>query len=171
LSTSTRINDILPMFAADRMLGKLCKWLRILGFDCADVSIDSREQIMGFRLEGRLVLTRTTRWRHEEGVFWVAENSPPMQLRALVTALGIASGDAPLLQRCLRCNHPLNRIPKHEVLGRAPEYVYNSHDRFYACPSCERLYWSGSHLQNMVRQLCDLFGGSSFSAHSEEDPR
>src|SRR5262244_445141 len=58
LTTTTPI----PRFLADRMVGKLARWLRILGYDTIYLPQLSPEGVMReARRQGRLILTRDTR--------------------------------------------------------------------------------------------------------------
>ncbi|MEM4779137.1 MAG: Mut7-C RNAse domain-containing protein, partial [Thermoplasmata archaeon] len=58
-----------------------------------------------------------------------------------------------MLTRCSICNVPLINIEKERVMGKVPENVYNTHDEFYMCPSCGRIYWMGSHTKNIIERL------------------
>ena len=55
--------------------------------------------------------------------------------------------------RCMRCNEPLQPVPKAAVLHRLPPMVRVQQQSFSRCPRCARLYWPGSHWQRMRRLL------------------
>jgi uncharacterized protein with PIN domain len=147
-------------FVADRMLGKLAKWLRVLGYDTVYLSRGSEEEILGGLQEGRILLTRDRRarsWDEHGRVVVVRSNDPADQLRELSRGLHLSPVNANLFSRCLRCNRVLTEVGRDEARAAVPEYVWHSHRRFYCCPGCEKIFWAGSHSARMRRRLRKLF--------------
>lgn len=141
-------------FFADAMLGRLARWLRILGFDVAfRPHIGDAELVRGALEEDRVILTRDRalprEWR-VSGVYVVAAEKPFDQLREVVRAFRLA-GAVQLFTRCTRCNTPLCAARVDEVADRVPDLVLARHRNFLTCPECERVYWSGSHADRMKR--------------------
>ena len=59
-----------PKFAADRMLARLARWLRLLGADVLfDPSVGGAELLARARSEGRVTLTRDKRLRTAPDAF------------------------------------------------------------------------------------------------------
>lgn len=141
-----------PRFAADAMLGRLARWLRLLGFDTrwqADVSDEAlvREALS----EDRILLTRDRRLPEEWTVVaTVVLESEDLreQLAELGARLALASHARPFT-RCNRCNEPLAAASREEVAGRVPPPVAAKHTEFVRCPRCDRVYWAGSHVARM----------------------
>jgi uncharacterized protein with PIN domain len=139
-----------PRMIADAMLGKLARWLRVLGYDVAyEKKIGDDRLIERARAENRLVLTRDThlfrcRWSPPIPMILVEDDRLPQQLRQISARLGL-SGEDRLLSRCLECNVPLIAVLKQSLRLRVPEYVYRTQNRFSQCPSCYRIYWPGTH--------------------------
>jgi uncharacterized protein with PIN domain len=106
-------------FQAERPLGKLAKWLRLLGFDTTwegDPQTATTDEAAG-----RVLLTRTRRGRRPPPgtrVHFVAANDPFRQLQQLVAALGIQRSDTRPLSRCIRCNQAIVAIGREEVRTR-----------------------------------------------------
>ena len=152
-----------PMrFIADRNLGKLVKELRKLGYDTVYYRSDDLYGLMCIaRQEDRTILTRNTRLRPrrpEDKVVRIIEDVPREQLRQLIKE-GLLSLDRDrLLSRCLLCNDLLERIAHEEAQGRVPDYTFHQQEDFFRCPRCERIYWKGSHHENMERSIQALFG-------------
>ncbi len=161
------MNEMLH-FAVDRMLGRLCKWLRILGLDSWYVSIDSRRQIEDYRKDGRIVLTRSEKWRHCKGVIFIDHDNPMVQLQGVLQTLNLDPQRIRPLHLCIRCNHPLIEIPRAQVFGRVPEHVYATTETFCMCSKCHNIYWRGSHPLRMAQQLEQLLGRNAFSGHLKE---
>ncbi|TMB60554.1 MAG: hypothetical protein E6J60_00600 [Deltaproteobacteria bacterium] len=145
-------------FAADRMLGRLARWLRILGHDVAyGPHLGGRTLVRCARQEGRLILTRDTRLERDPELpphLFVTSDHFREQLRQVAAAVPI--GGAPLLRRCLDCNRVLDEVPRERAEGRVPPFVYQQHERFLACAGCARLYWPATHRAHMLRELVAL---------------
>jgi uncharacterized protein with PIN domain len=143
-------------FIADAMLGRLARWLRMLGCDTAfDASITDPELARRGIEEERTILTRDRRFREEWRVprLLVLETEAPLeQLREVARAFDLDSRSR-LFTRCNRCNAPLASVGRAEVAGRIPERVLRERERFALCPSCGRVYWEGSHTVRMRRLL------------------
>lgn len=143
-------------FMADAMLGRLARWLRILGFDTAyEAHIADEELVRRATAEGRIVLTRDRRLPHEwriSGVHVLHTETPLAQLDELERALRL-SPDARPFTRCGSCNTPLLEAERGEVADALPDRVLQAHDRFRRCPTCQRVYWSGSHVDRIQRIL------------------
>jgi len=143
-------------FAADRMLGKLAKWLRVLGYDVVYLRRADKEDILVQFKQGRTLLTRDRRarlWRNQGKVFVVQANDPKKQLREVVQGLGLSKQDNALFSRCLFCNQLLTRVSREEVREEVPEYIYQTQDQFYRCKHCGKAYWPGSHPERMRQHL------------------
>jgi len=148
-------------FIADAMLGRLAKWLRVIGCDVSYYrKIEDAELVDLAAREGRLILTRDTlliKRRKAQGNFLFVEgNSYKDQLKQVVRRFSLDPYQN-LLTRCTECNIPLTGIDKEQLKDRIPEYVYNSQGRFLACPGCEKIYWPATHRDEMVKTLEELF--------------
>ncbi len=149
-------------FLADSTLGKLCKHLRMAGFDCRyDGRLPDGVRLRALsRLEKRLVLTRAQRVAallREESVVFVHDNDPDAQMRQVIHQLAIRRDALRPLTRCLRCNEELTAIHQNELTGRVPEYVLQHAVQFRICPCCGRVYWPGSHARRMTDVLEQWF--------------
>ncbi len=141
-------------FCADRNLGRLAKWLRILGFDTSYRRDSTRATLLAERDRGRLVLTRQSGLKGEPGVVFVAANDPEGQLAGLIRELKLTPEAR--LSRCSLCNVELAPAEPSEVEARVPEHVRRVQRDFRACPSCRRIYWLGSHVQRMRDRLREM---------------
>lgn len=151
-----------PAFIADVMLGKLARWLRILGYDTAwEEEIDDEQLVTRARREGRMVLTRDRRlpkeWR-VDNVVLITSDEPLEQLRQVVETLDLDWREG-LFSRCSVCNTPLVRAGEESVEQAVPEAVREEKEEFAWCPTCRRVYWSGGHVERMLRRLEEVLGG------------
>ena len=146
-------------FVADRMLGKLAKWLRVLGYDVVYLKRAGEEEILKRLQEGRTLLTRNRRarlWQGKGEIFMVVDNDPRMQLREVVKGLRLQEFDDAIFSRCLNCNHPLEAVKREEVREEVPDYVYQKEKEFHRCAECGKVYWHGSHALRMRQQLREI---------------
>jgi len=149
-------------FIADAMLGKLTKWLRVIGVDVRYDPYGSDRQVLWWATqEGRIILTRDRRLGQRCGTaphLWIASDYYHEQLRQVVQTFGLEH-ESRLFTRCLRCNTPLREVAKQAVAGKVPPYVFGTQPAFKHCAACDRFYWSGTHRDNMGRQLHIMLGG------------
>jgi len=143
-------SDQPPRFLVDAMLGRLAKWLRILGYDTLyDPSWDDAQLVCLARAEERILLTRDLELCRRKGVrvLRIASEALEGQLGQLHEQLGVTAL-APWT-RCSVCNSALLSVPKDEAWGQVPPYVFVTQDAFLLCPHCNRFYWRGTHRQHM----------------------
>jgi uncharacterized protein with PIN domain len=144
-------------FIADAMLGRLAKWLRLMGYDTMyDPTAEDRDLVRCARAEGRILLTRDRELAKRKGLSYVLIESDRLdeQLAQLFRELGISHDR--LSPRCARCNTLLRPISRAEVRARVPPYVFSRHWEFSLCPRCDRVYWKGTHWERMRRKLEDI---------------
>ncbi len=140
------------------MLGRLAKWLRILGYDTAyRPDLDDPQLVRLARAEGRILLTRDRALARRRGLRCLLIESEHLadQRRQVVAELGLTTDGA--FSRCPVCNTPLQRMAKTAAEPRVPAHVFRTHHRFSLCPRCNKVYWPGSHrarMQSEIDQLC-----------------
>jgi hypothetical protein len=138
------------------MLGKLAKWLRVLGYDVVYLKKAAEEEILQNLQEGRTLLTRNRRarsWHGKGRVFMVNNDDPKIQLCEVVKGLRLAESDSAMFSRCLSCNRPLAAVRREEVREEVPDYIYQRQKEFHRCSDCGKVYWHGSHAVRMRQQL------------------
>jgi hypothetical protein len=148
------MNDGSLKLLADCMLGRLAKWLRLLGYDTAYEN-DATDHALArrARAEGRVLLTRDQELAGRRGLDALLINSEELeeQIGQVREALGPPLD--PSLSRCSVCNGRLEEVPAADVVDRVPPYVRRTHDDFFRCTQCERVYWRGSHVEAMDAEL------------------
>ncbi|HLE40403.1 MAG TPA: Mut7-C RNAse domain-containing protein [Nitrospirota bacterium] len=139
-------------FVADVMLGRLAKWMRLLGFDVLYDRAISDNEIIRISLEqARVILTRDTglvaRPLASNHVF-INNDNVRQQLQQVLTTFHITSMPGPLT-RCSVCNTLLLPVAKQDVRDLVPLYVYEKNNTFLRCESCRKIYWQGTHVKRM----------------------
>ncbi len=142
-----------PKFAADRMLARLARWLRLLGADVLfDPALGGAKLLARARAEGRLTLTRDKRLRTAPDALYIESHLFRDQLREVFARFPFdPRRDA--FTRCSHCNEPLAVVGRDAVVRRVPPFVYASHERFALCPRCGRVYWGATHPERIRGEL------------------
>jgi uncharacterized protein len=143
-------------FIADVHLGKLTKYLRLCGYDTFySTDLDDNEIIEMAAYDKRVILTRDKEMLKSKKVthgFWIRSQNPRIQLKEVFGHLDIKRPKA-LFTRCLECNGLLRDIEKKEILDRLLPMTRRYYRKFKICDNCDRIYWNGSHYQNMKREI------------------
>jgi uncharacterized protein with PIN domain len=141
-------------FLVTKELGRLARWLRILGYDTVYFSADSKKGLALKSLkQDRIILTRDTRFSKYAGFRTVHVKSDDFkqQIRQVIKLLRLKVKQGELFSRCIICNQVLKPAKKESVKKRVPEFVYETQEEFYQCPKCKRVYWQGTHWGNMSK--------------------
>lgn len=149
-------------FIADSMVGRLAKWLRLLGFDVLYCSNISHSDLLRIgREENRLILTRDTLLMQvrevksgRNKVLFIKSEQLFDQLKQVIDDLGLK----PDLRssRCKYDNNRLQKVNKSEVKDKVPEYVYKTQKEFVKCNKCQKIYWKATHYKNIEHKLEEL---------------
>jgi len=141
------------------MLGRLARWLRLLGYDAAYArDAGDHDLVRRARAEARVLLTRDRELAARRGIqsLLVESGALDEQVRQVQQALGLPPD--PPLSRCPACNTPLVAAGRETVRGRIPPYVWRRQTDFRVCPGCHRVYWPGTHVTRIQAVLSPLSG-------------
>ncbi len=145
-------------FILDVHLGKLARWLRLLGFDTLYRNDYSDHEIVdAAAAQGRFILTCDIRLLMHgavRGGRWIRKRQPRRQLEEVVGRLSLRDHFAPFT-RCMLCNGLLEPVSKSDVWDRVPPRAAELYDLFARCSGCGKVYWEGSHMGGM-QSLIDL---------------
>jgi len=126
-------------------LGRLCKWLRIIGFDAEYYKEENLSSLIIRSLrDKRTVITR----RKKVGdlkVVTVRSDHIQEQIKQVLAAFDYSPEPDKMFLRCVVCNRKLVSADKAEVRGKVPEYVFQTKDVFLRCEQCGRVFWQGTH--------------------------
>jgi hypothetical protein len=144
-------------FIADAMLGTLAKWLRIMGYDTLfDPDKDDHQIVRQARAESRVLLTRDRELARRRGVQILFVTGEHLDDQVVQVIAEFDLEPDPALSRCSICNEQLQEIEPDVAQARVPAYVARSHETFKACPACRRIYWRGTHWQQMDGKLARM---------------
>lgn len=146
-----------PVFAVDVMLGSLARWLRIMGYDASYQRGRDDDEIMECaQREGRIVLTRDrelAKRMKEQGIY-IESDSLTEQLEQISKALDLDVEGS--LTRCTVCNGELENVATDEIRAEVPPGVLENNHEFYRCKQCDKVYWKGSHWEDIERRIREL---------------
>lgn len=146
-------------FIVDCMLGRLAKWMKILGFDVLFFSkIEDDELLALAREEGRILLTRDTglieKSRPLKNLFIESENWRT-QVNQVLSELALWKKVKPY-SRCIDCNVKLKDLQKEQAKNLITPFVYEHADSFALCTRCGRVFWKGSHHEDMEFKIKEI---------------
>jgi uncharacterized protein len=147
-------------FIIDTNVGKLARWLRMMGYDAVlFTELDDGKMVKLALAQQRVIITRDTEFMKRRAVttarvqaLLVSGDDPELQMMAVIRALGLDTYFRPFT-RCLECNTPLNGRDKIELEHAVPPRVFEKQDQYMECPLCRRIYWRGTHWEDMRRKL------------------
>jgi len=151
------------MFICDRTLGKLAKWLRILGFETKYIKIYDDIELLEevAKTKGFIFLSRNVKiLKNIDPLksYLVKSDSYKDQLRE-ISKFFPPEWSKKLCTLCSVCGSRLQSIDKKEVKHLLPEYVFDHYDNFKYCSSCSKVYWKGTHLNKIIDEIIRIFPG------------
>ena len=148
----------IPAFIADCHLGKVAKYLRMMGYDTLYFSHIGDDDLIDLaNVQERIILTRDRELseRKKAPCLLLKETKTKEQLQEIIRQFDLHAGHDHFT-RCIVCNTPLLPIDKQKVIERIPEKVAHYFNYFELCPTCERIYWHGDHYKRMKQFIDSL---------------
>lgn len=147
-------------FVVDINVGKLAKWLRVMGYDTLLFTDRDDGKMVSLALQQqRVILTKDTQIMKRRLItsgklkaMLVEGDNPKAQLQQVASVLNLKFQCKPF-SLCLECNQQLHHIDKDKVIDLVPPHVYKTQDHYMECPACHRLYWQGTHWLAMKKEL------------------
>ena len=157
--TSQKYAGMIPCFAAEKTLGRLAKWLRLLGFDTLYESESAGDLLIESLEKDRIVLTRTQRVQKQfasRNLIFIESDHLEHQLNQIFQELDLTTAQTKPFSRCLQCNVPIVAVQKDSLFGKVPDYIFETQNQFQRCPVCDGIYWPGSHTQRSLAKIQQL---------------
>jgi uncharacterized protein with PIN domain len=146
-------------FILDNHLGQLATYLRMLGFDCLYRNDYQDDELARVSIEQRRVLlTRDRRLLMRKQIrrgYCIHQTDPRRQAAELLRRFKLFGLVKPF-QRCLRCNNPLQPVAKQAIIERLEPLTKQYYNEFHICPSCNQIYWKGSHFEHMQQMILEM---------------
>ena len=153
-------------FIADNNVGKLARWLRLMGYDTLLLKQkDDNEMIQIALSDNRVILTKDNEFMKRRLVvngklktILIKQDDPKLQVQEVLRK-SILNYHFKPFSLCLECNQVLIARDKEEVQNLIHPHVFETQIKYTQCPKCQRIYWQGTHWQAMVKRIQDLQGG------------
>jgi len=148
-------------FATDGMLGKLTRWLRMLGQDVVYTgSMDDKELIQKVKKEKRILLTRDLElYKQAIGrgaeAFLVEGTTEAQRLANLAKRFRFELEIDVKASRCPKCNMRIKPVSKADVINKIPKTTSAYYDEFWECLGCQQVYWRGAHWKKIEKTLIE----------------
>jgi uncharacterized protein with PIN domain len=159
-------------FILDIHLGRLATYLRLLGFDAEyETHRDDSELARISHRDSRILLTRDCGLLKRSEViygYFVRGTAPIRQAIEVLKRYRLFHDIVPF-QRCLRCNSVLHAVSKESIEDRLQPQTRQSFDEFRTCPTCSRIYWSGSHYDHMLALVQRILAGEHVEQAAADD--
>ena len=147
-------------FIVDNNVGKLARWLRMMGYDTLlFYGLDDGLMVKLALAQSRTIITKDTEFMkrravttHRVRTVLVSGDDPELQMQKVITELRLDTHHKPFT-RCLECNAVLQFRDRERVEDKVPPHVYERQEYYMECPDCHRLYWQGTHWEDMHRKL------------------
>ena len=146
-------------FLADGMLGKLTRWLRMIGCDVKYFNDLDDEELINISIkENRVLLTRDIelfRRAVSKGAdaFFVKGRNEIEKLAEISEHFNVKLEINVENSRCPKCNARIRPVSKSNVEGKVPPATFRIYNEFWECPCCGQIYWQGSHWKKINRTL------------------
>jgi len=150
-----------PRFLCDEMLKKLAKWLRIMGYDVTDPSVENDQELIGIsNKEGRTILTRDKDLSNNRSskAIRIISDDLDSQIKEVLDRFPLEDFP-PGPTRCSVCNGELMKHPSGSIMvtgnegDPVPEDVKRDHKFVYICNDCNKVFWTGSHWIGITSRL------------------
>ncbi|MHB8110451.1 MAG: Mut7-C RNAse domain-containing protein [Syntrophorhabdaceae bacterium] len=151
------------IFICDAMLGKLARYLRVLGLDAPYARQGSDKNVLLKLPQDAIFFTKNRVGTGFAHTIIIYNNDPHEQIVEIKKHIEPYINASQIMTRCLECNTRLESSPKRDIEPFVPEYVFHHYDNFKTCPSCRKVYWEGSHADDMhswIQQFMDVRGTS-----------
>jgi len=146
-------------FIVTKELGKLARWLRLIGFDAVYYDKESKGTLIIQALrDDRTIITRTKEKIDalQKKTIIVTNDYVKEQLKEVIEKAKLKIEEEKMFSRCTLCNELLAAASREEIKTLVPERVYDQQTIFKKCPSCSKVYWQGSHLDKVKRLIGEV---------------
>ena len=146
-------------FLADGMLGKLGRWLRMLGNDVVySVEFDDSQLLELAKKEERVLLTRDLElYKRAIGkgldAYYVGGKKESDRLAEVSKRYNLPLAIDMDKSYCPLCNSKLKPTPKEHLQAELKKNTFEFYDKFWKCPNCGQIYWQGAHWKQINSTL------------------
>jgi uncharacterized protein with PIN domain len=150
-----------PQFVLDVHLGKLARYLRMLGFDSLyDTAFEDEELARISSVEKRCILTRDRKLlmrKEVERGYWIRSDKIGEQVKEVIRRFDLGNFIR-YFSVCTLCNGLLSPVDETAVRPEYPHHHFLPSTAFYRCERCGHFYWNGTHFSRFEIFINGLLG-------------
>ena len=151
-----KADDLPSQFIADVHLGKLSRYLRLMGIDTLYSNDAADADIVDTAIsQQRAALTRDIgllKYGRLNYGYWLRSTDLDTQLSEVIRFFDLNNHFRPFT-RCMNCNGRLDPVSKKAVESDLPPRVKESFEEFRQCRECGQIYWKGTHFEKLVKKV------------------
>lgn len=142
-------------YLIDSMLGKLAKFLRIIGYNAIyNPNLEDRETLSISKFHNYVLITRdknlfSSSVNEKIIVILLDDNAISYNLFLLNIIVGLNLRISYEKTRCPKCNNILRHISKDKIRNILPSYIISKYNKFFVCDNCSKIYWDGYHIDKL----------------------
>jgi uncharacterized protein with PIN domain len=148
-------------FLLDGMLGKLARWLRMIGYEATYRNDYEDSDLLSIAKRDALTLLTSDQELYRTAIgrgidcFLVEGRTEAERLAALAERYKLDLSIDTAVSRCPVCGSPIREVPKRDVKELVPPATFNVYQTFWVCnnPECGKVYWQGSHWGKIEQTL------------------
>jgi uncharacterized protein len=146
-------------FIADGMLGKLTRWLRMLGQDVEySKNAEDKDLLAVAKKENRILLTRDFELYQralgkDTDAFYVQGSTGEEKLAELAKRYGVPLEIDMSISRCPKCNALVKPVPREKITETVEKNTFEHYSKFWQCSKCGQIYWQGAHWTRIEKSL------------------
>jgi uncharacterized protein with PIN domain len=143
------------------MLGKLARFLRLLGYDVQYSTEYSDETLLKKAFEDDRILITSDENLFKEAVnrniesMFIKGGSTIDRISQVIKRYNLDLTADPSISRCPQCGSIIKFELKENLKDRIPSRSYEEYDNFWLCTNnrCNKIYWQGSHWDNIKKMM------------------
>jgi len=146
-------------FLADGMLGKLTRWLRILGQDVIySIDFSDNQLLQLAKDEDRILLTKDLELYkraigRELDAFYLEGKTEDKRLAEIAKRYELTLEVDMDKSHCPICNNKLKATQKELLKEELEKNTYTYYSQFWKCSNCGQIYWQGAHWKQITNTL------------------
>jgi uncharacterized protein len=172
-------------FLLDGMLGKLARWLRMLGYETLYLKDSSDQELLSLAKRDSLTLLtsdeelyRTATMRNIDAAL-VQGHTEPERLAELAERYNLRLEIDTTISKCPMCGSSIREVSKENVEKLVLPTTFKLYQSFWVCanPKCAKVYWHGSHWKKIeqtlesARKILDTKGNTRATSEQPEPRR
>jgi len=148
-------------FLLDGMLGKLTRWLRMIGYEAIYANDKQDQDLLSLARRESLTLLTSDEELYRNAIsrgidsFLVEGGTEAERLADVAERYHLNLRIDTATSKCPVCGWSIRQVPKKDVEASVPPTTFKVYQGFWVCtnPRCAKVYWQGSHWERIEQTL------------------